>query len=121
MTVWESIRSARAEAAAAVFGAVGVRVDLIGEAGAAEDLAAYVEQGGAAFERSLARHGVEEERVVHLPRQSGFDGSVRAGDVVVLPAGGATKYVIRAVDCDAHEAVFRLRVVRAAAPVGLGG
>ncbi|MCZ7646926.1 MAG: hypothetical protein M5U26_16830 [Planctomycetota bacterium] len=119
MSIWSSVRDARAEAACAVFAELGVRVDLIHEGAAAENLAAYLERAGQAFEATLTRHGVEETRTVHLPRQAGFAGAVRPGDVLVAPAGSGTRYVVREIESDAHEAVFRLRVSRAAAPVGV--
>lgn len=112
MSAWEAIRDARAEGAAAVFRELGVRVDLIHDGAAAAGLAAYLERSGWQTDAALAAHGVAAERVFHLPRQQGFAGAVRPGDVVIYPSGAGQKFVVEAIECDAHESVYRLRARR---------
>lgn len=112
MTAWEAIRDARAEAAASVFRELGVRVDLVHGGATAAGLAAYAEGGDWRHDAALAPHGTAAERVLHLPRQTNFSGAVRPGDLVIYPSGGSERFVVTAVECDAHEAVYRVRARR---------
>lgn len=118
MSAWESIREARAESAAAVFRELGVRVDLVHDGATAERLVAYLERASSEFDGALARAGTAAERVFHLPRQAGFEGAVRPGDILIYPSETGPKYCVHAVECDAHESVYRIRARRWPPPVG---
>lgn len=111
MTAWEAIREARAEAAANVFRDLGVRVDLIHGGATASGLAAYAE-GYWRHDATIAEQGTAAERVLHLPRQANFSGAVRPGDLLIYPSGGSERFVVTAVACDAHEAVYRVQARR---------
>lgn len=124
MSVWSMIRDGRAAAALAVCQAVGVVIELVHEGSTVSGLAALPNGEARDDDRDATAgkaFGTTVERTFRLPRQDGFTGAVRPGDVVVYPAGGATKYVVRSWDCDAYEAVYRLRTTRLASPVGLLG
>lgn len=118
MTAWESIREARAVAAAAVFRELGVRVDLVHDGATASGLVAYLERASSGGDATLAPAGTAAERVFHLPRQEGFAGAVRPGDILIYPAETGPKFCVHAVECDAHESVYCVRVRRWPPPVG---
>jgi hypothetical protein len=116
MPNFNTIQTAHAVAALAVFKASGVLIDLIHSGSTTPGLYA-----GLAGEKE-DRYGKAEleQRVFLLPRQTNFSGVIDLGDTMTYPSGSSTKYTISKIESDDYEAVYRVTAIIAAADLLAG-
>src|SRR5687768_3124298 len=120
MTTRELIRESIALGALAAFREIGVLIDLKHEDDEViSGLVAYIINTGQGVNNQPAQQSVVNHLTFVIPRQAGFDGSVRLSDSIYYPSEGSDIFTIVNIETDEHEAIYRVQARKMNSPASV--